>query len=187
MMNLPRQLISVQMAFSGLLAITFLAWAAPRVTPPFSGPRSFEGRWVLDQKKSPNAVNAPRDLVQQIKVNGSQMIIRSKFAQPKDGVYPIMWVGIMTEELRLNIDGTQAEKSIGPFELRAKTNQDGPALVTDWTANMENGSAPGQQAGSVEGQWLRKLSDDGKQMSLQIKAKCSDGRSMDTTLIFNRK
>ena len=164
-----------------LLLLAFLASAA-------SKPEGFEGKWVLDKKKSSDAPpQAPQDLVQQIKMDGNNMIIKSKFAQPKNGIYPMLWVGIMTEELRLTTDGTEASKSIGPFELRAKTNQDGNALVTTWTANMENGLAPGQETGSVEGQWLRTLSDDGRVMTLQIKGKCSDGRTLDTKLYFNRK
>jgi hypothetical protein len=164
---------------TGILAAVILASAG-------STARNFEGRWVLD-KKSPGAAAAPQDLTQQIKIDGSQMIIRSKFAQPKNGIYPMLWVGIMTEELALTTDGTEAQKSIGPFQLRAKTNQDGDALVTNFTANMENGSAPGQKGGSVEGQWSRRLSEDGKLMTLQIKNKASDGRVLDTTLNFHRK
>jgi hypothetical protein len=168
---------------SSLLAFSTFSYAAAGATP---GPQSFEGRWVLDKKNS-GASGAPQDLTQQIKLEGSQMVIRSKFAQPKNGIYPILWVGLMTEELRLTTDGSEATKSIGPFELRAKTNQDGDALVTTYTANMENGAAPDQKGGSVEGQWFRKLSGDGRQMILQVKNKCSDGRTLDTTLYFNRK
>ena len=164
---------------SGVLAFAFIASAV--------SPKNFEGKWVLDKKKSANAPKAPQDLVQQIKIEGSQMVIKSKFAQPKDGVYPILWVGIMTEELRRATDGSEAAKSIGPFELRAKTNQDGNALVTRFTANMENGAAPGQKGGTVEGEWLRTISDNGKEMTLQVKNRCSDGRTLDTTLYFNRK
>src|SRR3954451_14972089 len=145
---------------STLLAFSCFAFAASS-TVAGSGPQSFEGKWVLDKKRS-GAAGAPQDLTQQIKMDGSQMIIRSKFAQPKNGIYPILWVGLMTEELRLTTDGSEATKSIGPFELRAKTNQDGDALVTTYTANMENGAAPDQKGGSVEGQWFRKLSGDGR-------------------------
>ena len=152
-----------------------------------SKPEGFEGKWVLDKKKSPEAAQAPQDLTQQIKMDGPNMIIKSKFAQPRNGIYPMLWVGIMTEELRLTTDGSEAAKSIGPFQLRAKTNQNGDALVTNWTANMENGMAAGQEGGSVEGQWLRSISEDGRVMTLQIKGKCSDGRTLDTKLYFNRK
>ena len=152
-----------------------------------SKPQGFEGKWVLDKKKSPEAAQAPQELVQQIKLGGSNMIIKSKFAQPRNGIYPMLWVGIMTEELHLNTDGSEASKSIGPFQLRSKTQQDGDAIVTSWTANMENGMAPGQEGGSVEGQWLRSVSEDGRVMVLQVKGKCSDGRTLDTKLYFNRK
>src|SRR3954467_7477690 len=93
---------------TGILAAVILASAG-------STARNFEGRWVLD-KKSPGAAAAPQDLTQQIKMDGSQMIIRSKFAQPKNGIYPMLWVGIMTEELALTTDGSEAQKSIGPFQ-----------------------------------------------------------------------
>ncbi len=166
---------------ASILSFTLLA-SAGNVSP-----QSFEGKWVLDKKKSPKIETAPQDLVEQIRIDGSKMIIRSKFSQPKNGIYPMLWVGIMTEELRLTTDGSEASQSIGPFELRAKTNQDGKTLVTQWTANMENGSAPGQKGGSVEGQWLRTVSDDGRVMTLQVKGKVSDGRTMDTTLYFNKK
>ncbi len=164
-----------------LLLIATFAFAASK---PQQG---FEGKWVLDKKKSADVAQAPQDLVQQIKMNGSNMTIKSKFAQPRNGIYPMLWVGIMTEELQLTTDGSEASKAIGPFQLRAKTNQDGDALVTNWTANMENGMAPGQEGGSVEGQWHRSISDDGHVMILQVKGKCSDGRTLDTKLYFNRK
>jgi len=167
---------------SGILALTLSAFAAG-----LPATQTFEGRWVLDKKKTSASPKAPENLVQQIKMDGSQMIVRSKFDQPKNGIYPILWVGIMSEEMRLATDGSESSKSIGPFEFRAKTNQDGNSLVTSYTANMENGSAPGQPEGSVEGQWIRNLSEDGRTMTLQMKSKCSDGRTIDTTLYFNRK
>jgi hypothetical protein len=178
-------MMTVLKTISAPLVLSFVAMAAN--TPPSNGQRSFDGRWVLDRKSSPDASNAPNNLVQQINTNGSEMIIQSKFAQPKDGIYPLLWVGIMTERLQLKTDGTESESAIGPFELRSKTNLDGKTLVTEWTANMENGSAPGQKGGSVQGKWIRTLSDDGRQLTLQIKGKVSDGRTLDATLRFNRK
>jgi hypothetical protein len=52
-------------------------------------------------------------------------------------------------------------------------------MVTDWRATMENGN--------VQGQWIRTVSSDGREMTLQIVSKASDGRSMDQTLVFKRK
>jgi hypothetical protein len=56
-------------------------------------------------------------------------------------------------------------------------------MKTDFTAALQNN---GSVSGKVDGQWIRKVSDDGKEMTLQIIAKSSDGRNMDQTLVFKR-
>src|SRR5713101_6583 len=69
-------------------------------------PARFDGKWVLE-KSSPSFKVAPGELVQQIKQEGNKMVIRSTYQQPKDGVYPIFWLGIMTEQLELASDGSE--------------------------------------------------------------------------------
>ena len=139
----------------------------------------FEGKWRLDKKKS-QMKGGPEDLEYEIKKDGdSGLVIKSKYREPKSAIYPLMWVGIMTYELPLSIDGSEKVNQIGPFAHASKTRIDGKKMVTDWRATMENGH--------VEGQWIRTLSDDGKQMTLQIISKASDGRNMDQTLIMQRR
>src|SRR5689334_12722478 len=76
-------------------------------------PSSFAGKWVLDAKKSPNVANAPAHLVQEIKPDGDKLVVKSRYDQPQDGMYPIFWVGIMTDELELGTDGKETVNSIG--------------------------------------------------------------------------
>jgi hypothetical protein len=90
-----------------------------------------------------------------------------------------MWVGIMTYELPLSIDGSEKTNQVGPYTHVSKSSVDGNRLITDWKATMENGA--------VEGQWIRTVSPDGKEMTLQIISKASDGRNMDQTLVMRRR
>jgi hypothetical protein len=139
----------------------------------------FEGKWKLDKKKT-QATGAPEDLEYEIKADGSNgFVIKSKYREPKSAVYPLMWVGIMTYELPLSLDGSEKTNQIGPFTHVSKSTIDGNRMVTDWKAAMENGN--------VEGQWIRTVSPDGREMTLQIISKASDGRTMDQTLVLRRR
>jgi hypothetical protein len=52
-------------------------------------------------------------------------------------------------------------------------------MITDWTATNEKGRVG-------DGQWIRTVSPDGKEMTLQIVSKASVGRNLDQTLIMKR-
>jgi len=162
--------------FVYLVAALLVGFAVVAGSTP--SPNAFEGKWVVD-KKSPSYKAAPQNLQEQIKQQDGKLIIRSNFAQPLNGVYPLFWVGIMVEELQLAPDGTETINHIGPFLHKSKTTIDGNKMVTDWTANVD--------PGSVTGNWTRTLSDDGKRMTLEINGKSSDGRVMQATLMFTRK
>lgn len=138
----------------------------------------FLGKWQMDKKKT-QAKGVPEDLQVEIREKGNGILVKSKYQEPKNAVYPLLWVGIMTYELPLSLDGTEQKNQIGPFMHASKTHIDGNKMVTDWTAALENGN--------VEGQWIRTVSPDGKEMTLQIIDKASDGRKMDQTLVFRRK
>ena len=156
-------------AFSGVLI--FAAASSSPAAP-------FEGKWDIDKKKT-QAKGFPEDLRCEIRNDPAGLMIRSQYREPKNAIYPLLWVGIMTYELPLSIDGTEKTNQIGPWTHVSKTSIDGRKMTTDWRATMENGS--------VEGQWIRTVSDDGREMQLQIIAKASDGRRMDQTLVFKRK
>ena len=139
-------------------------------------PGPFEGKWVLDKKE---AGDVPGHLAQEIRREGGNIVVKSKFDQPKNGVYPIAWLGIMTEQLRLNPNGRQTTESVGPYQLASKTTIFGNSMITDWTAV--------NKPGSVKGQWVRTVQDDGKHMLLRVKTNVSDGRSYDRTVMLKRK
>jgi hypothetical protein len=138
----------------------------------------FDGKWEMDKSKT-QAVGAPEELQIEMKQNGPKLVIKSKYREPKSNIYPLLWVGIMTYELELTTDGTEKLTQIGPFAHNSKTRIEGNKMITEFVAKHD--------AGKVDGQWIRTLSDDGKEMTLQILANASDGRKLDQTLIFKRK
>ena len=140
----------------------------------------FEGKWVLDNGRSAAmAAGGPEDLQTEIKQKGSNIVISSRYKEPQNGVYPIAWVGIMSYELKLAADGSETVNWLGPFQHKSKTTVNGNTMRTEWTAQTEKGNAIGQ--------WIRTLSSDGKEMTLQVLSKISDGRSVDKTLYLKRK
>ena len=139
---------------------------------------SFNGKWELDKKKT-TAVGAPEELREDISLDGSKLMIKSRYREPKSNMYPLLWVGVMTYELPLTADGTEKVNQIGPFVHKSKTSIEGQKMTTDFTATTEGGT--------VTGQWIRTLASEGKEMTLQIIASSTDGRKMDQTLFFRRK
>lgn len=138
----------------------------------------FEGKWVMDKNKT-QAMGAPEDLQMEMKQDGSKLTIKSKYREPRNAIYPLLWVGIMTYELELTTDGTEKVTQIGPFAHNSKTRVEGNKMTTEFTASNDTGK--------VEGQWIRTLSPDGKEMTMQILSNASDGRKLDQTLVFKRK
>ena len=163
--------------FLPLLAIlmTMTAFASGASAAAASG---FEGKWELD-KSAQQGVGGPEDLQLELKQDGPKLIIKSKYKEPKNATYPLLWVGIMTYELELTTDGTEKVNQIGPFAHNSRTTIDGNKMTTDFIASNEGGK--------VEGQWIRTLSSDGKHMTMQVLATASDGRKLDQTLVFKRK
>ena len=138
----------------------------------------FDGKWNLEKNKA-QAPGAPEDLQIEMKQDGSKLVIKSKYREPANATYPLLWVGIMTTELELTTDGNEKVNQIGPFAHNSKTHIDGNKMTTEFVAS--NGT------GKVEGQWIRTLSPDQKEMTLQILTQASDGRKLDQTLVFRRK
>ena len=156
--------------------LPFLAIAL--VTVLSAASTGFEGKWVLDKSK-PLPSGGPEDLEIEMKQNGPNLTIKSKYREPKDAIYPLLWVGIMTYELNLTTDGMEKVNQIGPFAHNSRTRIEGNKMTTDFVAS--NGP------GKVDGQWIRTVSPDGKAMTLQVLTTSSDGRKLDETLVFRRK
>lgn len=169
------------MANTRFLSLAAVAFFAAVATPAFAKNdlQSIEGKWVMDNKNGKSAADAPGHLAEEIKVDGNTLVIKSKYDQPQNGIYPLAWLGIMTEKLELGTDGQETVNQIGPYRHVSKTSIEGTTITTTWTATND--------PGSVEGQWVRTLSEDGKTMTLQVKGKASDGRTIDNTVVFRRK
>ena len=138
----------------------------------------FSGRWVLETKNS-SAPAEIKDLEEKIKLSGSKITIESKFSEPSNGILPLLYLGVLTNALTLNTDGSDTQNQVGPFQMASKTTNNENELVTDWTAESK-----GDQ---VTGHWTRTLSDDGRHMVLKIQESSSQGRQAEAELHFTRK
>jgi hypothetical protein len=154
------------------LLLAAMAWGAGNTSNPFLG------KWEIDKKKT-QATGFPEDLQMEIKQDGNGLLVKSKYREPKSAVYPLLWIGVMTYELPLSLDGSEKQNQIGPFMHVSKTLLQGNTMTTDWHATIDKGG--------IEGKWVRTLSSDGREMNMQVIAKASDGRTMDQTLVFKRK
>jgi hypothetical protein len=145
-----------------------------------TGDSPFEGKWVLDKKSSAELAGAPEIREMEIKRDGSGYVVKSKYVEPKDGIYPLLWLGVMAYEFKLNGDGAETVNLLGPFKHQSKTTVDGSKMTTDFQAANEAGQ-------EVSGHWVRTLNDDGRQLTWEFHSKASDGRTLDKTLFFRRK
>ena len=137
----------------------------------------FDGKWVLEKNGAPGD-DAPQNLVENIKQRGSNLEIDAQFAEPSNGIVPLLYLGVMTTRMMLSADGTDQQNQIGPFQMGSKTTMDGNTMKTEWTAMIE-----GKQ---VNGNWVRTLSDDGKHMTMEIH-ETTEGQDRQATLQFKRK
>lgn len=160
------------MLLTGMLALLLPALVAKDQT-------GFEGKWKLDSKKSQSIGQAPDGLTEEIKMDGTQVVIRSKYMEPKNAIYPISMLGLMTNEIKLNADGSDVTNSIGPFSHTSKTTLEGNKMTTEWAAQVEQGK--------VTGKWVRTLSADGKQMTVEVHTEEPGGKVTDSNLLFVRK
>lgn len=162
---------SVTLLFT--IAFVTLNWAGAKENGD-----SFSGKWTLD-KHSPRPGDAPNNLETKIKQDNSGLSMESTFQEPKNGVVPLLYLGIMAEKVWLSTDGQERESQIGPFTAKFKSTVDGNKLLTDWTAQIKDDQ--------VQGHWVHTLSEDGKHMTLEIKESSTHTQHAETTLYFVRK
>jgi hypothetical protein len=156
-----------------LFALTAL-FALP-VLPKDDG---VSGKWVIDKNASTASFEIPDQLMQQIKKKGSDLAILTTWREPNNGMAPLGLLGIMTTNLKLNLNGQDETNEIGPFKQVSKTTQTGNQLITDYTAVVN-----GEQ---VTGHWVRTLSEDGRDMTLEIAQK-SRSQNNQAKLVFHKK
>jgi hypothetical protein len=167
---MPKRIVFLTFA---LIALVFAldAYGAPKA--------GLEGKWVPEKNQElPSGAPDIREL--EIKQDGNEWVIKSKYVEPRTGMYPLLWLGIMAYELKLNGDGSETINLLGPFKHQSKTTVSGNRMTTEFIAANEAGEA-------VSGQWIRTVSEDGRQLTCEIKTKASDGRTLERTLTFRRK
>jgi hypothetical protein len=138
----------------------------------------FSGRWILDNG-SPRPGDCPNQLEQRIKQDGSGLTIESTFKEPENGVVPILYLGVMTSRLHLNVNGEEQQNQIGPFQMGSKTTVNGTQMDTEWKAKAKEDE--------VFGHWRHSLSGDGRHMTLAIQETSTQGQHREVTLHFVRK
>jgi len=158
------QRVTMCLAFSALFALA-------------SDHNAFEGKWALERGSSGDET-VPVNLVQKLRLNGPDIEVQSTFAEPVNGVVPLLYVGIMTNGLLLSADGSERQNQIGPFQQASKTTLDGDTMVTEWTAVI--------RGDAVNGKWIRTLQPDGRHMTLEIH-ESSKGQDHQAMLRFLRK
>jgi hypothetical protein len=161
--------------------LTTLLTLAFAVAASVGGANSFDGKWVLDKKAGNTAtVPPPDDLRQNIKAGGGNISIDSTFKEPNNAITPLLYLGIMVTNIKLNADGSETVNQVGPFMQTSKTTVDGNKMDTEWIAKHTSGEV-------VNGHWTRTISDDGKHMTLEIKESSTQGQSGTATLNFVKK
>jgi hypothetical protein len=152
-----------------LMALSLLGGAADR--------GGFDGKWILDGGSTGDEA-VPVDLVQKIQQKGSDVEVQSTFAEPASGVIPLLYVGVMANDLMLSTDGSVKQNQIGPFQQASKTTLDGTTMTTEWTAVFKGED--------INGKWIRTLQPDGGHMTLEIH-ESSKGEDHTAMLNFHRK
>jgi len=163
----------VRLAKSTILLVTFVILVGAKANLD-----SFSGKWVLD-KHSPRPGDAPNSLETRIKQDSSGVTIESSFKEPDNAVVPLLYLGVMSNKLRLTMDGQEQQTQIGPFMATFKSAMEGNKLTTEWAAQI-NGD-------QVQGHWIHTLSGDGKRMTLEIQETSTHGQHAEATLQFVRK
>src|SRR6476619_334532 len=158
--------------------VLFSSLAVLLALPVAAKDSGFNGKWVIDKSASTASFEIADNLTQQSKEKGSDLTILSTWREPANGIAPLPMLGIMTTNLTLKLNGEDAINEIGPFKQASKTTRNGNQLVTEYTA-LVNGE-------NVTGKWVRTLSEDGKQMTMELTQQ-SGSKNNQGKLVFNRK
>jgi len=98
----------------------------------------------------------------------------------RNGETGLTLLGLTAPDFVLSTDGREDLNQDGPFVLHSKTVWIGARLVTSWLSSEFLGT-------SFEGQWVRFLSADGREMTIEIHADSSKGQHSNAVLKFQRR
>jgi hypothetical protein len=119
----------------------------------------------------------PDGLVMHVNQSSMALLITEEH---QDGQTGLTLLGLTAPELILRTDGREDLNQAGPFVLHARTLWSGARLVTNWNTSEFLGV-------SFRGQWVRFLSADGREMTIEIHADSSTGERSDAVLKFKKR
>lgn len=157
----------------GTIALVATLWKG-RAQP--SAPPDLSGEWEL---VSAVGTTPPVGFVMQTNQSSTTFRVNSHWREPEHGEYGLTLVGLLTPELTFSADGREDLNQSGPFVIHSKTRWNGARLITIWNTSEF-------LRVSFEGRWVRSLSADGRELTLEIYAKSSQGRHSDAVLKFRK-
>jgi hypothetical protein len=164
----------------GLIAaigIIVLAAAFWRGRAQEAGVPDFSGEWQL---VSATGTVPPDGFVMQGKQSSTALQLNARWTEPKNGEYGLTLIGLTTPEVILSTDGREDLNQAGPFVLHTRTRWDGARLITSWNTSEFLGVR-------FQGQWVRFLSPDGHEMTIEIHATSSKGQHSEAALKFHKR
>ena len=163
-------------AFSaiGVIALAATVWRARAQQPV---PADLSGEWEL---ASAEGTTPPDGFVMQVNQSATTLRVNSHWKEPGNGQYPLTLVGLLAPVLTLSTDGREDLNQAGPFVIHSRTRWNDGRLITTWSTSEFSGM-------SFEGQWVRSLSADGRESTLEVHASSSKGEHADAALKFRKK
>ena len=138
------------------------------------GGADFSGEWRV---VSARETTPPDRFV--MRIEQSSMALRIT-EEHQDGQTGLTLLGLTAPDVVLSTDGREDLNQDGPFVIHSKTVWSGARLVTNWSTSEFLGT-------SFQGQWVRFLSADGREMTIEIHADSSKGQHSDAVLKFQRR
>src|SRR5712691_9461429 len=154
-----RKVISFAAVGAIVLAVALWKGRAQQSSVP-----DFSGDWRV---VSATGTTPPEEFTMQVKQSSTSLRVTAHWTEPANGEYGLTLLGLTTPEVILSTDGRENLNQVGPFVLHARTLWSGARLITNWTTSEFLGA-------SFQGQWVRSLSADGHEMTIEIHANRSE-------------
>jgi len=156
--------LTLALAALAACAFSFTAQENAKVQQASVNSVDFSGRWELDKAKSNLPSPAPENLVQVIDRRGSELKITSTSKDWNvNKPIAVTLFAMMMPELSITADSRESVQPYGPGQFRSKSRWEGGKLITVWTLERDSQVM-------VTGQWVRRLSNDGKTQTVEITA-----------------
>src|SRR5947207_3516133 len=150
-----RRLIAISAIGTIALATTVWKGRARQSAPP-----DFSGEWQI---VSAVGATAPDGFVMRANQSSTALRVTAHWTKPQNGEYGLTLVGLITPALSLSINGREDLNQAGPFVIHSKTRWSGARLITTWNTSEFLGVG-------FAGQWIRSVSADGRELTLEIRA-----------------